>query len=108
MSETALTRADHGKTVAATVGSTLSVGLDESPTTGYTWANRSAGDVLSLDGSDFALASGAAVGGGGRRSLRFSVVAAGTVTLRLLLLRGWEADSCAVDEFAVLVVATPP
>ncbi len=108
MSEIVLTRADHGKTLAVTVGSALSVGLDESPTTGYAWADRSQGPVLSLKSSNFALASRAGVGGGGRRSLRFSVAAPGTTTLRLVLVRAWETDASAVDEFAVSVVATPP
>jgi predicted secreted protein len=102
-----LTRQDHGRTIKASVGAALSLQLDESPTTGYTWVDRSAGDLLKLERSDFSL-DGAAVGGGGRRSFLFSIGAPGTASLRLVLVHAWEADALAVDEFVVVIDAAPP
>jgi inhibitor of cysteine peptidase len=108
MSETVLTRQDHGKSIEASVGSVLTLQLDESPTTGYAWVDRSSGAALKLERSDFVAASGAAVGGGGQRSFRFSVCAPGAATLRVTLQRAWEADAPPADEFSVSVQARLP
>lgn len=108
MPETVLTRQDQGRTILTNVGNVLCLHLDESPTTGYAWVNRSTGAALSLAGSDYAIGSAGAVGGGGVRSFRLSAVAPGTATLRFALLRGWEADAAPADEFSAQVEVRSP
>jgi inhibitor of cysteine peptidase len=105
MSETVLTRLDQGKSIVVGVGGILSLRLDESPTTGYAWADRSSGAVLTLESSDFALGSAAAVGGGGQRHLRYLVSAPGDAQLRVTLQRAWETDAPPADEFSLSVQA---
>ena len=105
MSATVLTHQDNGLSIEVRVGGTLSLQLDESPTTGYTWVDRSTSSLLKLESSDFSLDDAVAVGRGGRRSFVFSVGAPGIASLRLALVHAWEADAPAVDEFVVLVKA---
>jgi inhibitor of cysteine peptidase len=103
-----LTRGEHGKSVDAKVGDSLVVQLAESPTAGYTWADRTVGDVLALEASDYAPAPGGAVGGAGLRTFRFGVRSPGTATLSLKLGRKWEPEASASDAFSVTVRATRP
>lgn len=106
MTETVLTHADNGKSVATPVGTSLSVQLNESPTTGYVWANKTTGDALILEGSDFSPAAPNLMGGGGQRTLRFLVAKPGTATLLLKLMREWEGESSATEVFAVEIRAS--
>jgi inhibitor of cysteine peptidase len=105
MTERILTRADNGHSIAMPVGASLSIQLDESPTTGYVWANKTAGDALLLEGSDFAPAAPNLMGGGGQRTLRFLVAKPQTSTLLLKLMREWEGDSSVVEVFSVEIRA---
>lgn len=88
MAETILTDQDNGRSIEAQVGASLIVRLEESPTTGYVWINKTADDVLHLNSSEFSSASLDAVGGTG-----------GIDTLRLFLykttrnLLGWTGDT---------------
>ena len=107
MSDTLLTRQHHGQTVTAAVGSTLSVRLDESPTTGYTWAVLHASEALLLTGDDFSPAQPGGVGGGGQRSLHFEVRQPGEHRLELVLRRSWEGADAAADRVTVTVYASP-
>jgi predicted secreted protein len=108
MAETLLTRQDHGQTIAVAVGSQLVVQLDESPTTGYTWAPLKTNDALPLTGDGFAAATPGSVGGGGRRRLHFSVLQPGEHQLELALMRPWEGAAAAVERFTLTVQAQPP
>lgn len=108
MAETLLTRQDHGQTIAVAVGSQLVVQLDESPTTGYTWAPLKANEALPLIGDGFAAAAPGSVGGGGRRRLHFKVLQPGQHRLELALMRPWEGAAAAVERFTLTVQAQPP
>ena len=107
MSETVLTREDQGRTIDVSVGNALSLWLDESPTTGYAWVDRSTGPSLALANSEFLLDGAGAVGSGGRRCFRYSVLEPGTASVRLTLQRAWETDTPPADEFSVTVQARP-
>jgi inhibitor of cysteine peptidase len=100
MNSFTLTQEDKGKTFDIEMGDSLTLRLDETPTTGYVWAVDGNGDILMLQQSDFAPAS-AAVGSGGRRIFSFLAQKAGDVTLRLKLWREWEGDSSIVDAFTI-------
>ena len=108
MAETLLTRQDHGQTITVAVGAQLVVQLDESPTSGYTWAPVRANDALALIGDDFAAAAPGRVGGGGRRRLHFDVLQPGEHRLELALMRPWEGAAAAVERFTLTVQAQPP
>jgi predicted secreted protein len=108
MAETLLTRQHHGQTIAVAVGSQLVVQLDESPTTGYTWAPVQANAALPLTGDGFTAAAPGRVGGGGQRRLHFDVVQPGEHRLELALMRPWEGAAAAVERFALTVQAQPP
>ena len=108
MAKTLLTRQDHGQTIAAAVGSQLVLQLDESPTTGYTWAPVEASDALPLTGDSFTAAGPGSVGGGGQRRLHFDVLQPGEHRLELALMRPWEGAAAAVERFSLTVQAQPP
>ena len=96
-------------------GSALSIALDdelrielvENPTTGYRWHVDQAGDVLEPTDSVYSR-SGTGVGAGGRRTLGFRPVRAGTALLRLRLTRGEAAEGTdAADRFELTVHVLP-
>ena len=78
--------------VEARVGDTLVVYLPENPTTGYRW-HASAGPQLVPSADQFTPQRDAAVGGGGIRTLRFTVVSAGSGKIELQLRRQWEVGA---------------
>jgi inhibitor of cysteine peptidase len=99
-----LTPADSGSVLNVTSGDAFDVRLPENPTTGYRWTVDSTDEtVLRLDASPFESGGEAGVGGGGTRVLRFSVIGAGSATLRLKLWREWEGDGSILDRFAVTI-----
>lgn len=109
VADTVLTNQDNGKSIDTLVGSCLTVQLKESPTTGYVWVNKTTGDVLLLQNSDFSPASSTGVlGGSGMRMLRFTVSKAGKSTLLLKQMREWEGESSAVEVFSVTINAKQP
>ena len=114
MTETFLTRQHHGQTITAAIGDRIEVLLDETPTSGYTWANLSAGDSLTLEGSDFRSSGApgdagavAVAGRGGQRQFHFSARQAGISLLQLKLMQAWMGQASSVDDFAVTVTIPP-
>ena len=105
MQETLATIENNGQSINISVGRMLSVRLPESPTTGYAWAIRGGTEVLTLKASDFTPAASGALGGAGMRTLIFTAQAPGTTTLRLALVRDWETNVPAVEEFSLTVHA---
>ncbi len=102
--ETVLTGKDNGRSIELSVGRSLTVELDESPTTGYVWVNKTVGDVLILQNSDFfSKAALGIVGGNGLRTLRFVVSKRGEVLLLLKQMREWEEESSAIRVFSVTI-----
>ena len=104
-----LTSEQNDGSIDVLVGNILTVQLAESPTTGYVWINKTSGNVLSLEKSDFTPNTAVGiVGGAGQRTLRFVVSHPGRSTLQLKLIREWEGESSAVDVFSVNIHALQP
>jgi predicted secreted protein len=103
MTETTVTDEDKGKTIDIYLDNFLSVTLNESPTTGYVWVNKTDGENLLLHSSDFLPSNLGVVGGAGLRTLRFLAKKSGDTRLFLTHIREWEGASSAIDEFFVTV-----
>ncbi len=100
-----LTEADAGSSVELQVGDKLEVTLPGNPTTGFTW-EVGGGDPAILRPSgeaEFQADSTAAVGSGGKLTLRFEAVAAGQTGLKLIYHRPFEADVTPIQTFEVSV-----
>jgi inhibitor of cysteine peptidase len=100
-----LGQADEGRNVALRKGDALVIRLPENPTTGFRWAMDRGGDLVTADGSDFA-PTGAGVGGGGVRALRFRATVAGQAVLSLKRWRPWEGDASISARFTVVLHVT--
>jgi len=105
MTETILTDQDNGRSIEAAVGTNLIVRLEESPTTGYGWINKTDDDVLQLNNTEFSFASPDIVGGAGVRTFGFMVNKLGKSTLLLKRVREWEGESSATEVFSVTIRA---
>jgi inhibitor of cysteine peptidase len=78
----------------------LTLTLDENPTTGYSWAYTMAPEgILALENDAFVNAptSETVVGAGGTHTWTFKVVAGGCVRLTFQYYRPWEAPETAVE-----------
>jgi inhibitor of cysteine peptidase len=104
VSELVVGAADRGSSVEVGRGDVVVVRLRETPTSGFRWAiGRLDVDVLALEGSEFAVAEGAAVGGGGERAFSFRAVDRGSGRIELKLWREWEGDASIADRFDLTV-----
>jgi inhibitor of cysteine peptidase len=99
-----INKADKGKTLEASVDTTVELRLPENPTTGYRWkADDLDGSVLVQKEARFEVGS-PAIGEGGTRIFRYQAVAPGSASLRLKLFREWEGDSSILERFEVVVL----
>jgi inhibitor of cysteine peptidase len=57
--------------------------------------------MIDFQGSDYVLAPGGGIGGGGTRTFRFSAKSSGTVQIQLKLRRSWEPEASAIEQFTV-------
>ena len=89
-----ITESQNGQSFSCAVGDTVVIELTENPTTGFRW-DLVANDphILSPIGDDYSIAPSGNIGGGGKRTLRFRVLKAGTVALKLVHRRAWEVDA---------------
>lgn len=95
---------DHGKTLNTKVGDTVIIYLDENPTTGFLWSiDNGIEDVALLEDSEFRMAEGTGVGGGGQRKLVFKAKTPGEVELKLKHWREWEGEGSIISRFAVIL-----
>lgn len=107
----ALTEADNGTVVSASVGSTLTVTLAGNPTTGYEWeVSEVDANVLAPAGEPQYVSDAApegVVGVGGTYTFTFAAVAPGDTTLSLVYRRPFEPDDTPpVETFVVNVSVT--
>lgn len=106
MADITLGKSQNGQTVRVTVGDTITVRLEENPTTGYRWFVEPGSEaVLQSSGSKFVQAPGGGIGAGGERVLRFTVTAPGRTELKLKLWREWEGDASITERLTVTVDA---
>ena len=89
-----LTKANAGTIVPANAGDTITLRLEENPTTGYLWTVKELNSsVLELVGEEYLIGAGTGIGGGGERKLVFRAKEAGASPLRLNCERSWEPDN---------------
>lgn len=103
-STTALTEADHGRTVGVRVGERVALRLHENASTGYRWAFDDFDTNVVGVSEDKHVPHTAAVGSGGDVQWILEPRAPGTTQVRLKLLRPWEGDSSIKKRFAVTLV----
>ncbi len=92
---------DRGRTLEVSVGSVITVRLQENPGTGYRWmAETSPG--LEKIGDRFEAVG--APGVAGVRELQLRAAQVGTYELRLKNRREWEGEGAALDNFDVRLI----
>jgi inhibitor of cysteine peptidase len=97
-----LTQADNGRRVEARLGDTITIRLDENPTTGYRWSvEEEGGGVFNIAGTEFIQSADAKIGGGGQRVLTLRAAQAGAAPLKIKLWRQWEGDRSIKSRFSV-------
>jgi inhibitor of cysteine peptidase len=88
-----LSAADFGTTRDARVGQSISLSLDENPSTGFTWKRFwTPAAPLTLTQDTFTPGSGGGVGVGGTRLFVWEAVRPGVVVITLQLARGSETE----------------
>ena len=103
MANSTLTNADAGRTVSVNSGDTITLDLEENPTTGYVWKVEDLdSQILELTGENFDAAGRGGIGAGGKRTMTFKANGTGASPLRLECVRPWEPDIPA-DSFSVTI-----
>jgi inhibitor of cysteine peptidase len=93
MADVIVSEGHNGGTVQVKAGSSITVQLPETPTTGFRWTvSASDPHLLALTGDDFQLTS-TGTGGGGLRILRFLAKGEGNADLELRLARSWDSGA---------------
>ena len=98
-----LRESDNGTSVRVPRSEEVVLELAENPTTGYRWTIETTGDAINEIESNYVPSSGTAIGGGGRRSVRFFAVHPGTAEIRVALRRSWEPPERSLKQFAVTI-----
>jgi inhibitor of cysteine peptidase len=93
---------DDGGRFPIGVGTTVSVRLPETPSTGFRWEVESVDPTLLQPlGSDFELTRPATFGSGGIRRFAFQALAPGVVEFSLRHWQSWEGPSSVTRRFRV-------
>jgi len=87
---TRLTAKDNGKTITVKAGQRIEISLAGNPTTGFTWNDKTAGDVLSLSGEVSHRAGGPALGAPGMSTASYLANKAGKAQIVLEYKRVFE------------------
>jgi inhibitor of cysteine peptidase len=99
-----LTEHDQGREISAPLGETITLRLQENPTTGYRWALDSAGQLQTVQNIFIPPDTGQPVGAGGTRVLQFKAARLGSHIIRLRLCRPWEGAGSALQHFNAAIV----
>lgn len=103
MSDTVITQSENGTVVQLESGDTLTVRLEEVPTSGYRWTVRDIDErILYPEESDFKSHPDTGIGGGGTHDIRFEARESGTTALGMVLRQEWEPDN-PKDQFEITV-----
>lgn len=97
-----LNERDNDRTVEVSVGSILTVRLQENPTTGYSWSVEAANGLEKV-GDSFE-AGAAAIGAAGVRVLQFRATLPGSRELRLKYWREWEGEDSVTNRFNINII----
>lgn len=85
--------ADSNAIIAVHKGDTIEVQLEETPTAGYSWEiDNMDSNIFELQSSDYKLNKEAGIGGGGMRTMIFSVGGQGNGKSRLKNAQRWSGD----------------
>ena len=104
MADFVFTEKDNGALVEVTLGSKVTVELEENPTTGYQWTIDSVDEVFLVpEGDAFLVGEQMGLGAGGVRRLFFRAKGAGTTSLNLIYKRPWQSDDEALATFKLAV-----
>jgi inhibitor of cysteine peptidase len=98
-----LSEVDHGTSVCVRISEEVVLELQENPTTGYRWTIETSGEALRQLAPTYAPAPNAEIGGGGKRTVRFIAVRAGTSEIRAVLRRSWEQQDGSLSTYAVKI-----
>lgn len=105
MSVLKLPQTDKGKSFKVHSDDIIVIRLEENPTTGYRWEVDKADDeILTLQSSDFSLAEGPRIGGGGMRIFILKAKSAGTAHIELKHWRKWEGEDSVIKRFDVTIM----
>lgn len=103
-----VTEADNGREIHLAVGEQLVVKLGSNVTTGYSWNDRSNGElVIQQQGTSTYVAKAHApgvVGSGGIETWKYKAVKSGKQTLRLDYNRPWEKEAAPAQTVSFSVV----
>ncbi len=102
----------NGGSVELKSGQALAVTLESNPSTGYAWVVDEVDPALLRQEGDAEYqpdktAGENIVGAGGTETFRFSAIAAGETTLKLVYRRSWETGIEPAQIFSVQVKITP-
>ena len=88
-----ITGDNNNKNIVVHKGDTIEIQLDETPTTGYSWAvDNVDSHILDFQSSDYKIYNTAGIGGGGIRSMKFLVNGQGDGSIKLKNWRKWSGD----------------
>ena len=88
-----LTQANNGQSIEVQTGDFITIRLDENPTTGYVWKEKSDQQgILELTSSEFVRNTGGGLGAGGQRVFTFKALKAGSFSLYFKNWREWEGE----------------
>ena len=104
ISEMIIGETERGNSFNILQGSIVSIRLEENPTTGYEWEiSEIDSRVVELQDSEYIGASGNFLGAGGVRIFTFEAKSLGITPISLKLLREWEQEEAAIENFEVTV-----
>jgi len=104
MPQLMLTEKDQGKSITVKAGDTITVTLNENPTTGFRWeVEKYDADIIALRNSSFVPPATSSPGAGGEHVFMFEGKKPGTAQLALELKRNWQASDAVTKRYAVSV-----
>lgn len=104
MADVVFSEKDNGALVEVTLGSKVTVELEENPTTGYQWTIDCVDEVFLIpEGDAFLVGEQMGLGAGGVRRLFFRAKGAGTTSLNLIYKRPWQSNDESISDFKLAV-----
>lgn len=104
MSDLVFSEKDNGALVEVSLGSKVTVELQENPTTGYQWLVNGVDEVFLVhEGDAFLVGQQMGLGAGGVRRLFFRAKGIGCTSLSLINKRPSQSDNEAIGNFKLAV-----
>ncbi len=104
MTDLVFSEKENGALVEVTLGSKVTIELEENPTTGHQWMISSVDEVFLVpEGDAFLVGEQMGLGSGGVRRLFFRAKGAGSTSLSLITKRPWQSNKEAIGAFKLAV-----